>query len=60
MVDTHVKVTRSRRIVPRVRFYEEGMLDVDVENKMAFLTCEPHRSVVGRPDQRTLEKPTYL
>ena len=41
MVDTHVKVTRSQRIVPRARFYEEVVLDVDVENKMASLTCEP-------------------
>ena len=60
VLDRHMKATRSTlRLRPRALFYEDAMLDVDVESEIASLSCEshPHRSVVGRPEKRTPEVP---
>lgn len=41
MLDRYMKATRTLRLRPRALFSEDVMLDVDVDNKMASLTCEP-------------------
>ena len=41
MLDTPMKATRALRLDQRARCYEEVMLEVDVEEKMTFLTFDP-------------------
>ena len=41
MLDTPMTATRALRLDQRARYYEEVMLEVDIDKKMTFLTFDP-------------------